>query len=66
MYIGTFTDIGRTAGGGLADEGEDIEVIEMPFNVAFSMVASGQIVDMKTVILLQAMKIERMVDAGRG
>ena len=65
MYIGTFTDIGRTAGGGLVHEGEDIEVIEMPFEAAFSMVASGEIVDMKTVILLQAMKIERITGACR-
>ena len=63
MYIGTFTDLGRTAGGGLADEGEDIEVVEVPFHTAFEMVASGAIVDMKTIILLQALKIERLAGA---
>jgi nudix-type nucleoside diphosphatase (YffH/AdpP family) len=40
-------------GGGLADEGEDIEVVEIEFRKAVSMIGSGQIVDAKTVILLQ-------------
>lgn len=64
MFIGTFTDAGRTAGGGLVHEGEDIEVVELPFNTAFSMIASGEIVDMKTIILLQALRIERVAHAG--
>ncbi len=45
-------------GGGLADEGEDIEVVEMPFDEAFAMIAGGEIVDAKTVILLQALRLE--------
>lgn len=65
MFTATFTDAGRTAGGGLADEGEDIEVVEIPFDAAFSMIASGEIVDMKTIILLQAMKIDRMTASMR-
>src|SRR3954465_2523634 len=32
-------------GGGLADEGEDIEVIETPLQRAVAMVASGEIID---------------------
>jgi GDP-mannose pyrophosphatase NudK len=42
-----------SAGGGLADEGEDIEVVEIDFQKAVPMIATGQIVDAKTVILLQ-------------
>jgi GDP-mannose pyrophosphatase NudK len=42
-----------SAGGGLAEEGEDIEVIEMPFETALAMVRSGEILDAKTVALLQ-------------
>jgi GDP-mannose pyrophosphatase NudK len=42
-----------SAGGGLADEGEDIEVIEMTLEQAVAMVASGEILDAKTVILIQ-------------
>jgi nudix-type nucleoside diphosphatase (YffH/AdpP family) len=40
-------------GGGLKDEGEDIEVIEMPLQRAAEMIASGDIIDAKTVILVQ-------------
>ena len=42
-------------GGGVAHEGEDIEVVEMPLADALAMVASGGIVDAKTIILLQAL-----------
>ena len=40
------------AGGGLAHEGEDIEVLELPIDEALAMVADGRIVDAKTVLLL--------------
>jgi GDP-mannose pyrophosphatase NudK len=40
-------------GGGLADEGEDIEVIETELEQAAAMISSGEIIDAKTVILLQ-------------
>jgi len=43
----------RTAGGGDAGEGEDIEVLEMPLAQAMSMIASGEIQDGKTIMLLQ-------------
>jgi GDP-mannose pyrophosphatase NudK len=42
-----------SAGGGLAEEHEDIEVIEMLLSDAFAMIATGDIVDAKTIILLQ-------------
>ncbi|MDP4074091.1 NUDIX domain-containing protein [Acidovorax sp. A1169] len=41
------------AGGGLAQEGEDIEVIEMPLAEALAAIASGRIQDGKTIMLLQ-------------
>ncbi|MBK1685216.1 GDP-mannose pyrophosphatase NudK [Rhodoferax fermentans] len=41
------------AGGGKADEGEDIEVIEMPLAEALDAIRSGQIQDGKTILLLQ-------------
>jgi nudix-type nucleoside diphosphatase (YffH/AdpP family) len=40
-------------GGGLQDEGEDIEVIEPTIDEALAMVANGRIVDGKTIMLLQ-------------
>ena len=41
------------SGGGLADEGEDIEVLELPIDQALAMIADGRIVDAKTIMLLQ-------------
>ncbi|CAN7233069.1 NUDIX domain-containing protein [Rhizobium sp. LjRoot258] len=40
-------------GGGLAEEHEDIEVLEVPLGKAMAMVEQGEIVDAKTIILLQ-------------
>jgi nudix-type nucleoside diphosphatase (YffH/AdpP family) len=41
------------SGGGLADEGEDIEVLELPIDSALAMIADGRIADAKTIMLLQ-------------
>jgi hypothetical protein len=41
------------AGGGVVDEGEDIEAVELAFDDALAMIEDGRIVDAKTVILLQ-------------
>ena len=40
-------------GGGLADEGEDIEVLELALDDALAMISDGRIVDAKTIMLLQ-------------
>ena len=40
-------------GGGLDAEHEDIEVIEMPLQDAYGLIANGGIMDAKTIILLQ-------------
>jgi nudix-type nucleoside diphosphatase (YffH/AdpP family) len=42
-----------SAGGGLADEGEEIEVLELSIDEALAMIADGRIVDAKTIMLLQ-------------
>ena len=42
-----------SAGGGLKEEGEDIDVIETTLEEAAAMIASGEIVDAKTVVLVQ-------------
>ena len=48
----------RAKGGGEESEGEDIIVLEMILDEAFAMIASGEIVDLKTIALLQAAKLE--------
>ena len=40
-------------GGGDREEGEDIEVLEIPFDEALAMIADGTIRDAKTIMLLQ-------------
>lgn len=53
-YLATYRPDDRvSAGGGLEHEGEDIEVLELPFATALDMVRSGGITDLKTIALLQ-------------
>ena len=54
LFIGRYSPTDRIdGGGGVLHEGEDIEVIEMPLTEAYGMIATGDIVDAKTIILLQ-------------
>lgn len=60
LFIGEYSAESRKGpGGGLVHEGEDIEVVEMPFDTAYGLIASGGIVDAKTVILLQYLKLKQ-------
>jgi GDP-mannose pyrophosphatase NudK len=45
-------------GGGHESEHEDIEVLELDFDVAMGMVKSGEIRDGKTILLLQHLRLE--------
>ena len=58
LFVAAYTPADRISeGGGLAKEGEDIAVIEMPLAEAFALMAAGKITDAKTVILLQHVKL---------
>ena len=46
-------DMRVSSGGGLASEGEDIEVLELSIDEALAMVSDGRIVDAKTIMLVQ-------------
>jgi nudix-type nucleoside diphosphatase (YffH/AdpP family) len=48
-------------GGGAAEEGEDIEVLEMPLTEAMALVKNGGIIDAKTVMLIQHALLNGMV-----
>jgi nudix-type nucleoside diphosphatase (YffH/AdpP family) len=53
FYAAPYTLAARTdAGGGAADEGEDIEVVELPYDRALGMIPTGRICDGKTIMLL--------------
>jgi GDP-mannose pyrophosphatase NudK len=48
-------------GGGIEHEQEDIEVLEISFDKAYSMIATGEIRDAKTIMLLQYVKIHQIL-----
>jgi GDP-mannose pyrophosphatase NudK len=53
-FVAEYSPQQRTGkGGGVEDEGEDIEVLEMTLDRALADIASGAIRDAKTVMLLQ-------------
>jgi len=53
FYAAPYTPADITGGGGLEDEGEEIEPVVVPYDEALTMVADGRIADGKTVILVQ-------------
>ena len=57
-FLGRYTPGQQISeGGGLASEGEDIEVFELGFKQAMEMIAEGGIVDAKTILMLQALAL---------
>ena len=48
-------------GGGLEEEQENIEVLELNFEEAYGMIQTGEIKDGKTIMLLQYAKIHKLV-----
>jgi nudix-type nucleoside diphosphatase (YffH/AdpP family) len=59
-FYAAVTDADRIAdGGGLDDEQEDLEVVELPFAEAMEMVEAGEIIDAKTIMLLQWAALRR-------
>lgn len=48
-------------GGGLDEEGENIEVLELAFEETLKMIDSGEIKDAKTIMLLQHLRIKNIL-----
>jgi len=62
FFIGEYNhDMKVSSGGGLVEEQEDIEVVEMPFQEAIRMLEMGEIKDAKTIILLQYAQIHNLL-----
>jgi nudix-type nucleoside diphosphatase (YffH/AdpP family) len=60
LYLGTYGDRTRVGdGGGLADENEQIEVVELGLDDARAMADGGEIADAKTVLLIEALARQR-------
>jgi nudix-type nucleoside diphosphatase (YffH/AdpP family) len=54
FYAAPYSPADRTGtGGGIADEGEDIEPLEVSIDDALAMTRDGRIADGKTIMLLQ-------------
>ncbi|MEU9149774.1 NUDIX domain-containing protein [Streptomyces sp. NPDC048417] len=59
FYAAAYTPATRThEGGGLDEEGEDIEILELRFRRALEMIRTGEIADAKTIMLLQWAALE--------
>lgn len=62
FFVAPYTLASRTAaGGGLREEGEDIETLELPFTEALAMIDRGEIVDGKTILLLLYAQWKRLL-----
>ena len=58
FFIAEYDHANRVSlGGGDHSEGEDIEIVELTFDQAFAMMNNGEILDAKTLILLQRLAI---------
>jgi nudix-type nucleoside diphosphatase (YffH/AdpP family) len=58
LFLGLYAAADRTgAGGGIDDEG--IEVVEMPLSALAAMADAGTLNDMKTLVLVQTLRLRR-------
>ena len=62
LFVGEYDDSMKVSdGGGAEDETENIEVLELNFDEAITMVSNGEIKDAKTIMLLQYAKLNRLI-----
>ena len=61
LFVGFVDADAAGAGGGLHEEGEDIEVLRLPYAKALQMVESGEIADAKTILLLQYVALKGLL-----
>jgi nudix-type nucleoside diphosphatase (YffH/AdpP family) len=62
FFVGEYdSNMKISDGGGLEHEQEDIEVLELDFEDAYNRIASGNIKDAKTILLLQYAKIHNLM-----
>ena len=63
IYVAAYSDNDRVAQGeGLIEEGEEIEVLETSFNDALKMIENEEIVDARTIMLLQYIQINKLLE----
>jgi len=65
LYVSSYDPADRAGeGGGVREEGEEIELLELPLARAWRMVEDGEIADAKTVLLLQHALLARSWGGG--
>ena len=52
----------KSAGGGIAKDGEDIEIFEPTLDEALAMIERGEIIDAKTIVLLHYAKMTGLLE----
>jgi nudix-type nucleoside diphosphatase (YffH/AdpP family) len=62
LFVGEYDSTMKVSeGGGVEHEQENIDVMELSYDEAYAMIASGEIKDAKTILLLQHAKISNLV-----
>jgi nudix-type nucleoside diphosphatase (YffH/AdpP family) len=63
LFVGAYKDENKTEnGGGLEEETEEIEVIETLFVDALKMIETEEIIDARTIMLLQYLQIKKLME----
>ncbi|MCL1499832.1 hypothetical protein M3O40_10345, partial [Xanthomonas nasturtii] len=58
FFRGDYFDADKVSdGGGVEEDGEEIEVLELSLDAALAMIATGEIAAAKTIMLLQYAKL---------
>ncbi len=62
LYVAAYKDEDKIEkGGGLASESEEIEVLETNFSDALQMIENEEIIDARTIMLLQYLQIHKLI-----
>jgi GDP-mannose pyrophosphatase NudK len=62
FFIAEYSDDMKiNEGGGLEEEGENIEVLQLQFDETLSMIDKGEIKDAKTIMLLQHLRLKNIL-----
>lgn len=62
FFIAEYSDDMKiNEGGGLEEEGENIEVLQLQFDKTLSMIDNGKIKDAKTIMLLQHLRLKNIL-----
>ncbi len=63
LFVGEYKDENKTEnGGGLEEETEEIEVMETLFVDALKMIETEEIIDARTIMLLQYLELNKLID----